>query len=223
MYQDVLGRALDTAGQSYWMAQLTSGSMSLNSVALSVLSSSEYRLNLVDSYFELYLNRPTNTTDRQFWLGEFQAGWTDEKVIEGIGGSIEGLEQNGGTNAKWITTLYQKLLGRLPSADELNLQLNALENDAQAPFDNAYHLQRFYTAQAILNSSEFAARGTLTLATDLNTVIEETYQQGLGRNPTAADLAYWSAQFVGNPTQNLDVASAILASTEYFNEPHLYP
>ena len=109
---------------------------------------------------------------------------------------------NGGTNAKWITTLYQKTLGRSPSAAELSYQLNALENDAQTMFDNGYQLQRFYTAQAILNSSEFAARGTFSLAASLNTVINDVFTLGLGRSASSSDIAYWSNQFVGDANQN---------------------
>jgi hypothetical protein len=222
VYHDLFNRTLDASGQNFWTTQIAGGA-TLNSVALSLLSSSEYRFDLIDGYFQLYLNRPTNSTDRQYWLSQFQAGQTDEQVIVGIGGSVEGLEQNGGTNEKWITTLYQKLLGRTPRADELAFHLNELENDAQTLFDNAYHLQRFYTAQAVLRSGEFTSRGTFSLAASLNMVISQTFQQGMGKNASADDLAYWSSQFVGDANQNLDVASAILASSDDFQEAHVFP
>jgi Calx-beta domain len=225
-YQDILGRPLDSSGQAFYLPQLGSGGYNqsaLQNVAMQLLTTTEYRTDLINSYFETYLNRPTNATDQQFWLSQFQAGDTDEQVITGIGGSLEGLLNNGGTNAKWITTLYQKTLGRAPNATELSFHLNLLENDAQTMFDNPYQLQRFYTAQAILNSSEFAASGTFSLAASLNTVISEVFTLGLGRSASASDIAYWSSQFVGDTNQNRDVAAAILSSGEFFNDAHPYP
>jgi Calx-beta domain/Bacterial Ig domain len=228
VYQDLLGRPLDAGGEAFFLPQLGGSGGSYNAaalqnVALQIMDSSEYRLNLIDSYFQTYLNRPAGATDRQYWLSQFQAGDTDEQEIEGIGGSLEGLLNNGGTNAKWVTTLYQKTLGRSPSATELSAQLNSLENDANTMFDNGYQLQRFYTAQAILNSSEFASSGTFSLAASLNTVISEVFNLGLGRSASASDIAYWSNQFVGDANQNRDVAAAILSTGEFFNDAHPYP
>jgi Calx-beta domain/Domain of unknown function (DUF4214) len=224
-YQDILGRPLDAAGQSFYLPQITSDPASRAAVAMSLLTSDEYRTDQIDNFFLTYLNRPTNANDRQYWLGQFQAGQTDEQIIVGIGGSAEGFVNNGDTNVNWITSLYQKTLGRSPSASELAFHLNQLENDAVTLFDNPYYAQRFNTAQALLSSAEYKSnpQAPINLSASLDTVISQTFQTGLGKTATAEDLAFWSSQFVGNANQNLDVASAILASSDYFSEPHKYP
>ena len=162
-------------------------------------------------------------TDRTYWLSQYHAGYTDEQVIEGIGGSLEGLLNNGGTNAKWITTLYQKTLGRSPTATELTNQLTALEDDVNAMFDNGYQQQRFYTALGILGSPEFASSGAFSTSASVSTVITDVYALGLGRSPSQDEMNFWLAQFAGDENQNLDVAAAILSSDEFFNLSHPYP
>jgi hypothetical protein len=222
-YLDLLGRPLDANGQTTFLPQVGNSATTREAVVMQLVTSDEYRLNLIQADFQLYLSRPTNSTDRQYWLSQFKGGATDEQVIVGIGGSLEGLLNNGGTNAKLITSLYQKTLHRTPSASELAFHLNALENNANTLFDNPYQLQRFYTAQLILGSPEYASHGTFNLATDLNTLISTVYQKALGRSASSDDLSFWSVQFVGDPNRNADVVAAILSSGEYFNDPHIYP
>jgi hypothetical protein len=219
-YLDILGRPLDATGQNFFLPQAQAGQSGRAGVAQQLLGSDEYRLHLIDGYFQLYLNRPTNSNDQQFWLSQFKAGQTDEQVIVGIGGSLEGLLNNGGTNAKWVTTLYQKTLGRVPRPDELAFHLNALESDQTGFFDNGYQQQRFFTAQAILKSSEFAQRGTINLAASLNAVISQVYQQALGRSASGGELTFWASQFGGD---KVSIVSAILSSAEYFNRAHQFP
>ncbi len=74
-YQDLLGRTAETTGVNYWVSFLSTGGTRAQ-FAQTLLTSSEYRLNTIDSYYQEYLGRGAGPTERQWWLVQIQSGAT---------------------------------------------------------------------------------------------------------------------------------------------------
>lgn len=88
LYKTVLNRPLDPAGSSFFSAQLASGT-SRTTVAFEVLTSPEYRTDLVESYYERFLHRSADSSGLSFWVGQLESGASDQEVIAGIASSGE--------------------------------------------------------------------------------------------------------------------------------------
>jgi hypothetical protein len=88
MYQDLLGRAADSAGESYWVAQLAAGA-NRSSVAYGFAASLEReRLRVQDDYFH-YLGRQADSAGVDYWVTAFAHGTANEDVIAGFIASDE--------------------------------------------------------------------------------------------------------------------------------------
>jgi lysophospholipase L1-like esterase len=68
LYNDVLGRAPDAAGQDTWTQALQTG-LSLSQVALAFLTTPEAKLQVIDGYYQAFLNRPADAAGVAGWLG----------------------------------------------------------------------------------------------------------------------------------------------------------
>jgi hypothetical protein len=88
LYQDVLGRAIDTSGQMTFSQALLAG-MSRVQVAAALYTSPEYRQNLVEGYYMTYLRRAADSGGLNTFVSALQSGATDENVIAAIVGSDE--------------------------------------------------------------------------------------------------------------------------------------
>lgn len=86
-YQVVLGRGPDTAGRSYWEGRLDAGAP-VESIALDLVSSQEYRANEVDLAYQTMLGRDADAGGRQFWTDRLKRTRV-EAILAGIGGSAE--------------------------------------------------------------------------------------------------------------------------------------
>jgi hypothetical protein len=88
LYSDLLGRAPDAAGLSYWEAQLGAGA-SRSAVAGAILGSSEYLGDFVEAQYVNLLNRAADPGGLSSWVSHLASGGTYEDVICGIVGSNE--------------------------------------------------------------------------------------------------------------------------------------
>ncbi|HUY87445.1 MAG TPA: SdrD B-like domain-containing protein [Pirellulales bacterium] len=88
VYQTLLHRAADSAGASYWLAQL-GGGLSREQVALAIADSRELQVATIDQDYVHYLNRPADPAGVDYWLQQFAHGKQDEDLIAGIAGSAE--------------------------------------------------------------------------------------------------------------------------------------
>jgi hypothetical protein len=80
LYCDTLNRSIDPAALHAWGQAIANGT-TRQQVAQAVLSSSEYRGDLVEELYLRFLRRMPSPTDRAFWVGEMNGGATDEQVI----------------------------------------------------------------------------------------------------------------------------------------------
>jgi uncharacterized repeat protein (TIGR01451 family) len=83
MYQALLGRSFDAAGEAAWLSQLgddASGnpthpaSLTHEQVITAFLFSTESETRLTEGYYEVFLQRPADTAGLSGWLGHLQQG-----------------------------------------------------------------------------------------------------------------------------------------------------
>src|SRR5439155_7234143 len=79
-YLDVLNRLPSPTEQANTLAQVTSG-VSLQSIALGLLTSAEYQTNLVRNYFSKYLGRAPGAAGVANFVAAMQGGTRDQAVI----------------------------------------------------------------------------------------------------------------------------------------------
>lgn len=87
VYQSVLNRPIDPAGQALWTAALSH--LSRQQVALILLNSPEHEGQLVGSWYARFLHRPVDPGSLSAWVNAMSHGASDEVVIAAIVGSTE--------------------------------------------------------------------------------------------------------------------------------------
>jgi len=91
VYRSVLGRDPEPGGQAYWTAKLTKGTP-VESVARSLVASTEYRRNQVDASYQELLGRPADAAGRAYWTKKL-ATTRIENLLAGVAGSREFFER----------------------------------------------------------------------------------------------------------------------------------
>ncbi len=79
LYQDLLNRTVDAAGLATFSGQLATG-MSRSAVAGELLTSTEYRRDLINAYYEAYLGRPADSSGIATFVGQFAQGASNDAV-----------------------------------------------------------------------------------------------------------------------------------------------
>ncbi len=87
LYHDLLNRNVDPQGLSYWVNFIQTNSRA--SVVLGFVSSSEYDLNLINSWFETYLKRPVDASSGHSLVQMMQAGMSQDELLTTILSSDE--------------------------------------------------------------------------------------------------------------------------------------
>ena len=80
VYQSLLGRPADSAGQADWIQQLAGG-MTRNQAALIFATSPERESARIQADYEHYLGRPADSAGLSFWLSQFSQGASNEDLI----------------------------------------------------------------------------------------------------------------------------------------------
>ena len=88
LYQDALSRDIDSSGQSTFSRALANGISRLQ-VASVIFSSDEYRIDLVQSFYQRFLDRTADTGGLNGWVSFLKNSGTGGQVIDGIVGSSE--------------------------------------------------------------------------------------------------------------------------------------
>jgi hypothetical protein len=151
---------------------------------------------LVQGLYRQYLGRNAANGEEKFWVSLLKDNETEEQVIAGILGSQEFFNQaqtqvtSGTPNERYVTAVYQVLLGRTPRSDEVTYWTNLL----QTTTDRTQAVMQF------LESPEFH--------TD---VITALYGSLLNRAPDQPGLNFWlNSQF------NIEsIRSGIMSSAEF--------
>lgn len=80
LFGDALHRTVDPGARSYFDDLLGHGA-SRAQIANIVFGGDEYRRDLVDDWFEHYLDRPSDPASQTLFFNQLKAGLSDEQVI----------------------------------------------------------------------------------------------------------------------------------------------
>src|ERR1700676_2537914 len=114
-YGSLLNRQPDFPGASTFANELNSGTPSAGTVAFQIetANSNEYYFDLVQSYYTRFLHRQGAPAELQGYINQLATGIANEQIEAQILGSNEYLQsRGGGTNAGWLSAVYQDLLQR---------------------------------------------------------------------------------------------------------------
>jgi hypothetical protein len=157
--------------------------------------SREHYTQFVVGAYQRYLKRLPDNAGLNGWVSGMLAGtFSDEQVEAQFIGSQEYIAGHGGPGAAWVTGMYQDLLGRTPSAAEVQGWVNALNNGTAA-------------AAVALGFAASKERETQRVAAN--------YQTYLGRAPRPDEVALWVNAFVGGLT-NEGMVAGFVGSPEYY-------
>ncbi len=196
LYQEVLGREPDTSGYNSWVNQLNAGTVSTGQVAISFVTSDEYRTNTVVSYFHAQLDRTPSVAEAQNFVNLLVAGQSQDQLRVAFFGSEEFFNRTGRDNTVFVNRLYSQIFGRTPNNAEVNMWVNVLNQTGG---------DRTYVARQFLYSAEY-----------YQYEVNYAYQNLLRRQSDSSGFTYWYNQRASGVTvETLDVS--FLASSEYFN------
>jgi hypothetical protein len=113
VYQDILGRTPDAAGEAAWLAALAAGAPR-SAIAYGFAVSAERESLVVSADYQRYLGRTLSQQEVAGWVSAFQRGVTNEQVVSGFLASSEYFQRQGGTIEGWLTGIYHDVLNRVP-------------------------------------------------------------------------------------------------------------
>jgi hypothetical protein len=149
----------------------------------------------VTTAYQQYLKRLPDPAGLHYWASNMQAGiFSDEQVEALFLSSQEYIADHGGSGQAWVVGLYQDLIGRAPSAAEVQTWVNVL-NAGTSPYTVALG----FTASPEREAERVRAN----------------YQTYLGRAPSADEVAMWVNAFVGG-LSNEDMVAGFVGSPEYY-------
>jgi hypothetical protein len=74
MYQSLLGRSFDSAGEASWLNQLSTATQTHQQVVTDFLYSTEALTRLTEGYYETFLQRLADSGGLSSWVGQLQQG-----------------------------------------------------------------------------------------------------------------------------------------------------
>jgi hypothetical protein len=193
VYLDLLHRPIDPTGLTAWNALLNQG-LARQQIVADIESSVEYRTDEVQAVYTQFLHRNADAFGLSAFVNALGSGMTLVQVEALLLGSQEFFNDAGGTNAGFLTALYQDLLHRPPDAFGMNAFLGALNAGAS----------RQAIAVAILSSDEYH-----------QDLIKSIYLQYLRRNADSFGLNAFTQAMHNGLTEEALIA-IILGSQEYF-------
>jgi hypothetical protein len=198
LYQVLLGRPADSAGEAFWVNKLNTGTP-VAQVTLGFIDSPEHRTRELNVFYSQFLGRSPDSAGLQFFLNEYAHGATDQQVIAQILNSVEfshTMDLSGDSgNSVLVTALYTDLLNRTPTTNEETFWVNKL--NAGAPFATVVN--------AFLTSQEY-----------LKQQVDDYYTIYLGRPADAIGENDWIHALQSLSSEQ--VLAAFLASAEYFGK-----
>lgn len=129
LYQDLLDRAPDAAGNQYWLAQLQGGASKF-AVALGFAASFEHEALVVAGDYQTLLGRSPTAADIAYWAPRLAVSPSDALLMASLIGSPEYYNsptKGRGIAAAWVTSVYQDLFSMAPPASEASWWVSQLQ------------------------------------------------------------------------------------------------
>ncbi len=196
LYLGLLNRVIDPTALNAWGAGLEQG-WSRGFVALSIIQSSEYGTNQIDSLYGRYLHRQVEASGLSAWLGYLAAGHSIDEVSAAILGSPEYFANQAGSNVHdFVGDLYNDVLASVPDPGGQLVWETDLNQGAS----------RMQVALAFLHSDQGTRKEVYT-----------AFQTLLDRNPEGQALDFFTAALQNGATPEA-IEAAILGSQEYLQK-----
>src|SRR5581483_10126245 len=112
VYQTVLQRPPDAAGQTFWTSFLNAGAATPNQVALQIELSAESEAIFVQQAYQQYLGHGASAADQALGVNFLTSGGTREQFDVSLTSSPEYFQKAGATDVGFLQSLYQDALGR---------------------------------------------------------------------------------------------------------------
>jgi hypothetical protein len=193
LYEDVLGRAADPAGVTYWVGLLQAG-FTRDQVAAGVWASPEHRAVQVTNLYRALLHRSADPAGLSYWGGLLLGGATEEQVEAGILSSPEYAKAHADA-ASFMSGLYNDVLLRALDAAGANYWEGLLKAGAS----------RADVAAALLASPEAMGMG-----------VARDYAAYLRRPLDSAGWQYWVPLALATSEPAMMAALGVLSSDAYF-------
>lgn len=193
VYDDLFHRAPDAQGLAYWTDAIINGTPR-RAVADRITASTEYRTGMITETYATILGRAPDSQGLGAWLQRMRWGMTIQQVQAGFLASPELYSRAGGTDVAWVTSLYATVLGRAASEAEI---------------------QDWVTRLAEGSTRHAVALHFLTSVEHLTTVVDEHYQDLLGRNLDPVGLRTWVYAIKAGMREEA-VVGRIIGSAEYY-------
>lgn len=216
VYNDFLLRDPDVNELAWWEAYLNGGSRT--TFMNNVLSTTEFRRNYVLGIYIGYLRRVPTPSEMSTQLAALSS--TGDHVATEVNAlaSSTFYTAAGGTNAGWVTALYNDTLHRDPDAGGLSYWTGQL----------AAGQTRSYVARFVIRASESSSKRvagffpSATTCADTELSGTDSLESGsycivLDRVADAGGAAYW-AGVLGGTGQLPSLWASLAASGEYFND-----
>jgi hypothetical protein len=201
-YHDSFGFDQDPSDEdnAAWEEIIDGGLLTHEQVAQGLINTAEYRMHLVDTLYQRYLNRDADDAEKFFFNFLLSGGKTFDYLTATILGSAEYFEDKGGSDdGGFVVVLYEDLLGRSPSDMEYNKQLRLLTQGAT----------RISIVEKLLTSKE-----------GRQVLIQGVYNEILDRDPSPSELKSWLSKSL--PTRRASNAwkyetlrASLIGSEEY--------
>jgi beta-glucosidase len=193
IYQDLLHRPVDAAGQAYWVDRIDQGAP-LDRVAAAFVHGGEHFSALIESTYQSALGRAPGPQELNYWVAAFQGGMSDEQFEASVFSSDEFRQRAGASDAAFIDGIYQSLFGR--SADP----------SAQA----------FWNEQLATGASWSVVAEQLTHSVEREQRrVEDDYADVLHAPGDPEGIAYWTEQLIAG-LSNEDLLTQFASSHAYF-------
>jgi len=192
IYADLLNREPDPSAAG-WAHVLDIGAPRRD-VANAITASQEYRQRLVSAGYTDYLHRLPEPMGLATWVEDLGQGLTVEQLEAAILGSPEAYNTAGGSDALWVTSLYQGVLGRSPGAAEIASWVAVL---------------------SMGNARTSVAQGFVSSVEHRNTVVAGFYTKYLGRDADVVGRDGWVVALAGGTRQE-QIIAGFIASEEYY-------
>jgi hypothetical protein len=194
VYQSVLSRAVDPAGDAYWTNLMNNGTTRVM-VSLGIVDSLESHTDTIEGFYTRLLHRSADSQGLNHFLDLYAAGQTDAQIEASIYGSDEYFQMRGGSaTTGFLAALYQDALNRNP--------------DSQG---EAYFEAQLSAGQSRTEVANMLL-GSLEAEQDL---VNGYYLAYLARPADTASLTYWTGRLQQDNDASI-VQSGILGSDEYY-------
>jgi hypothetical protein len=198
LYAAFLRRQADAGGLAAFAGLLTQG-IDEPVVVHDILTSGEYHQNAapilwIQGLYQAVLGRSANSlTEVGPWLMAFDTGTPRSAIAQAFAGSTE-------AEIRSIDSVYQQLLGRRPSATELNISLGLLQPGG--------HI-RDVIDQVVSSAEYYSRQGTTNTQ-----FIRGLYHDLLNRGASDTEVLIWLNKFNSGETQS-QVAADFTSAPEY--------